>query len=168
MLKRIIQVNCEVRSIAAQTDCSSIRNSTNQNRLHIDDHDEGQYDSSGSFDSTSSRNMNRRRRKPATKSVASGGFEYLENIVCYDRTCLRNRFKLFMLKMGPKISIFILKWPFLYEKSLFHTFSFSHLLKMSIVQKWIFHNLDFLDYELEIFKIFESWFCLSSSDGFLT
>jgi hypothetical protein len=104
------KVNCEVRSIAAQTDCSSIRNSTNQNRLHIDDHDDGQYDSSGSFDSSSSRNMNRRRRKPATKSVASGGFEYLENIVCYDRTCLRNRFKLFsLLKIGPKISIFILE-----------------------------------------------------------
>lgn len=32
----------------------------------------------------------RRRRKPATRSVASGGFEYLDNIVCYDRTCLRN------------------------------------------------------------------------------
>ena len=92
-----------MRSIAAQTDCSSIRNSTNQNRLHIDDHDDGQYDSSGSFDSTSSRNMNRRRRKPATKSVASGGFEYLENIVCYDRTCLRNRFKLFSRsKMSSK------------------------------------------------------------------
>ena len=102
-----------MRSIAAQTDCSSIRNSTNQNRLHIDDHDDGQYDSSGSFDSTSSRNMNRRRRKPATKSIASGGFEYLENIVCYDRTCLRNRFKLFRarkspqnIKIGSKMNIF--------------------------------------------------------------
>ena len=24
------------------------------------------------------------------RSVASGGFEYLENIICYDRTCLRS------------------------------------------------------------------------------
>ena len=123
-----------MRSIAAQTDCSSIRNSTNQNRLHIDDHDDGQYDSSGSFDSTSSRNMNRRRRKPATKSVASGGFEYLENIVCYDRTCLRNRFKLFLCSKisskywnWPKISIFFFKIRQFYPEMTMTKITFSHL-----------------------------------------
>lgn len=32
----------------------------------------------------------KRKRKPMMRSVASGGFEYIDNIICYDKTCLRS------------------------------------------------------------------------------
>jgi len=91
-LESIVEkVNCEVRSIAAQTEYTSIKS----NSLHINEHE---YDSSGSASSSrasldvslGSAASRRRKRRPATRSVAVGGFEYIDNIVCYDRTCLRN------------------------------------------------------------------------------
>ena len=87
------KVNCEVRNIAAQTECSYIQ--SRKSRLHIDEFDYDSSDSSstrnsGDFNSVDPAAHRKRKRKPIMRSVASGGFEYLDNIICYDRTCLRS------------------------------------------------------------------------------
>ncbi|CAG5099073.1 Oidioi.mRNA.OKI2018_I69.XSR.g16226.t1.cds [Oikopleura dioica] len=85
-LEAIVEkVNCEVRSIAAQTDFSCLRRNARREVLHIDD----DYESSDSS-SLSDFSVKKRKRRPPTRSVACGGFEYLENIICYDRTTLRS------------------------------------------------------------------------------
>jgi hypothetical protein len=80
-----LKVNCEVRSIAAQTDFSCLRRNARREVLHIED----DYESSDSS-SLSDFSVKKRKRKPPTRSVACGGFEYLDNIICYDRTTLRS------------------------------------------------------------------------------
>ncbi|CBY22950.1 unnamed protein product [Oikopleura dioica] len=85
-LESIVEkVNCEVRSIAAQTDFSCLRRNARREVLHIED----DYESSDSS-SLSDFSVKKRKRKPPTRSVACGGFEYLDNIICYDRTTLRS------------------------------------------------------------------------------